>query len=460
MKLFFKVCIFLLINCYVLGIDFEFNLNIRYYKNNFPELNYTEYTREATMMEAGYTNFLLYAKEYDEEKSIMSININNLEEENDLKYLLEIELYENFSNHLYKQNNGKFFPDLDLKNYDQSFPYKAYIEYKNFKFGRDKLSWGPGKTGNLILSDFSKYFDHFKFDYQYKSLQYKYVAASIKPYLTLDEYEKIALENDAEDIYNERTKIFVGHRLELDLLENITLALSETQIIGGKSPDFNMVNPLFIFHNTYTKYSNVIAGLDIEYKNPETQSEVYGSIALDNWSLKVENDKYPKQLAYLFGAQKFILGVKCGVEYARTSKWMYNHKNEYLKYTNRRHINVDYGKKADYYVDYPIGYYLGPDAEVLNFTIEYKKYKLDYRRVNKGEKNLRSDIFESDDLDDWYSLSGVIEKRDQIYLSYKIKSFHANIKYEKISDFANEAGRNEQIYSISFLYKLNKLFTY
>lgn len=438
------------------AINIEFNLDLKYYNNNFSDLNYSEYTMDNSLTEKGYTNFLLYIKEYDENKSLFSIGVNNLDSENNFLYELEIEFYENLSQHLYKDKSKNFFPLFSPKSYDQNFPYKAYVKYKNIKFGRDKLSWGSGKYGNLILSDFSKFYDHFTFNYQYKNINYEYAAFTVNPYLTDEEYDKI--KNNGDNYY-ERIKMFAGHKIDFRFYENFVLSLMEAHIIGGKSPDFNMINPLFIFHNTYTEeYSNVIAGIDLSYK--DENSKYYVSFAVDNWNLDVEKHSHPKQLAYLGGFEKEIKNITVDFEYARTSRWIYNRDNEYLKFTNRRHMQVDYIVKNYYYIDYPIGYYLGPDAETFNLGLKYKNIKFVYQKIWKGELNLRSDYGKVEDKDNWFSLCGIVEKRDRFSLRYDYKKFYADILYENIVNFNNENGIDEKFYRISLGYKYNKLFFY
>ena len=68
-------------------------------------------------------------------------------------------------------SNGNSFADFDW-----TVPYKTIVSVGgnnwNFVAGRDKLSWGSGETGNLMLSDsfpkqtfakFSTYFNAFKY---------------------------------------------------------------------------------------------------------------------------------------------------------------------------------------------------------------------------------------------------------------------------------------------------------
>ncbi len=82
------------------------------------------------------------------------------------------------ASYLYKDTfNTNFF---DMQYVDFETPYRAFIsggdDGWNLQFGRDMFSWGPGQTGNFIISDnldyydamrFVSYHDHFKYEILY-----------------------------------------------------------------------------------------------------------------------------------------------------------------------------------------------------------------------------------------------------------------------------------------------------
>lgn len=404
--------------------------------------NLNKFKKGGEIPSEGYSDFLLMIKDYDENRSFSKLKLNNENEEFYINF--ELELYEGLGSFL--ENKDTIYPIIFPQRWDQNFPYKAYIQYKWFKFGRDKINWGPGKFGNLIISDFSKYYDHFGIDYNYKKLNFKYILVSLNSYLTSIEEEKLGKEYDgnSDGLYEEKLKLFVAHRVEYQLTNEFRIAITEAEVIGGKIPEFNMINPLYIYHSSFTEgYSNVMGGLDLEYS--KDKNKIYLSTVVDDWTVADESDGYkPKAIGYLFGIEKKINNYKINFEYARTSRWLYNRWTDYLKFTNRRLVTTSYGNSGRYVIDYPIGYYLGSDGEDYHIQLEHSKYLLEYQFIKKGDKNLRSEYSEAGDDDEWFRLSGDVEKRQIFIVNYKVnEKVYTKGKYIKIDNFENKKDKKQ-----------------
>lgn len=391
-----------------------------------------------------YYDFLKATYDYDKNRSFLKIDLEN-NSENKLKLFFELEVYQSFG--IFLENKTYYLPTIDMKNIDQNLPYKAYIEYEVFKLGRDKINWGPGKCGNLIISDASKYFDFLGFDNKFGKFRFRYVLIGLDPYLSeaeeKNQKEKIDL-NSGNKSYSERIKLVAAHRLDWEFLDNLTLSFTESSVIGGQYPDIKMINPLFFYHSTFTEgYSNVIEGIDLEYK--DRNNRIYVSTAVDEWitAFDKSNEYKAPSMAFLAGFETGIDKIKVNMEYGRTSRWMYNRWQEYLKFTNRRQIVTTYGKSGRYAVDYPIGYYLGPDAEAITFGLQYEPFKITVEGINKGELTTRSDYNNSNKEENWYSLSGTVEKTVKVGLEYTFGDFILSLEDENISNFGNEKDKNQ-----------------
>ncbi|BDU50547.1 capsule assembly Wzi family protein [Haliovirga abyssi] len=428
--------LFLTINIFA-----NIKLNLGYIKSENYDLNYNNY-KTGKDVSNGYTDFLLKVKDYDNNRSFLNINFDNLNSKEDIKYNFEIELYEGFGTYIEKES--VVYPIINIKNWDQNFPYKCYIQYKDLKIGRDKLAWGVGKFGNLILSDFSKYYDMIEFKHKFKYVDFDYVLISLNPYLT--KVESDIIDNDTEinsqgKIYSEPYKFFIAHRLTFNLTRKIKMALTEAQVVGGKIPGLDLINPLYIYHNSFTEgYSNVMAGIDMNYKSKKY--EIYGSGVLDDIVVADEKDSNskPTALGYLGGFEYNLKNIKLNFEYARTSKWLYNRENEYLKFTNRRIIVTTYGNSGRYVVDYPIGYFLGADARTYSLKIDYNNFRFIYQKYEKGEVNLQTDYNKAIGDKNWMELSGIIEVRDIFNIEYKYKNIKFFYNKEFINNFSNQSG--------------------
>ncbi len=447
-----QIIIFILISTSIFS---QVEINFKYMNNiDYKLKNINEFKKGGTIPSEGYSDFLLIIKDFDENRSFLKLKLDNKKEE--LYMNFELELYEGLGSFL--ENKDVIYPMISIQKWDQNFPYKAYIQYKWFKVGRDKINWGPGKFGNLIISDFSKYYDHIGIDYNYKKLNFKYVLVSLNSYLTEDEFNelKVKYDENSDGIYEEKVKLFVAHRVEYQLTNEVKISLTEAEIIGGKVPEFNMINPLYIYHSSFTEgYSNVMGGLDLEYSKNKTK--IYSSLVVDDWSGVGESDDYkPKAIGYLFGAEKKFNKYKINFEYARTSRWLYNRWTDYLKFTNRRIVTTSYGKSGRYVIDYPIGYYLGSDSEDYHFQIEHNKYLLGYQLIKKGDKNLRSDYSCVEKDKEWFELSGDVEKRHIFTLNYKIyEDCYVIGKYIKIENFENKKDENQDHFQFILGYDFN-----
>ncbi|NLZ77452.1 MAG: hypothetical protein GX911_05745, partial [Spirochaetales bacterium] len=169
-------------------------------------------------------------------------------------------------------------PDLDL-----GMPYRAFGAFGgenwSVQIGRDKLSWGPGKTGNFMLSDSFKYHNTGRFTTYGKNFKYSLVtsffphpaqyhgekgaddAATIKNFLKA---KKGSQEDKISGLY-----MFLGHRLEGRLFDDkVGLALSESIMYQSKDNllDLRFLNPSMIYHNYYIRSnSNSLLTFEVDY---------------------------------------------------------------------------------------------------------------------------------------------------------------------------------------------------
>ncbi|NLA92738.1 MAG: hypothetical protein GX842_04790, partial [Spirochaetales bacterium] len=123
---------------------------------------------------------------------------------------------------------GKGIEDLDL-----GIPYRAFGALGgsgwSFQIGRDNLSWGAGKTGNLMLGDHLRYHDTARLALYGKNFKYT-LASSF--FAHPDQYYPI-LEGGKFVEIDQRTPLyglnmFLAHRLEWRLFKDkVGFALSE-----------------------------------------------------------------------------------------------------------------------------------------------------------------------------------------------------------------------------------------
>lgn len=261
--------------------------------------------------------------------------------------------------------NWSNIPDT-LYYLDSYFPFRAFISFGGphwrVQFGRDSAGWGNGKTGNLLLSDYSDFYD---------LLQIATYWNTFKISATYAVFE--AWWDDAQTY-----KAWYGHRLSMRLFKRLNISISESVIMGSQYPELiRDLNPLMIFHNwTTPERFNSMATVEIDL-NPWKYGSIYVQYAIDDASTPYEADRADAKP----GASGFIGGVQASIpvgggylsvngEFAYTTPWMYLHRYTEHRYTNTRRIWSHVADSFNY-VEKSVGYWAGPDTMLQHYEISY-----------------------------------------------------------------------------------------
>lgn len=200
--------------------------------------------------------------------------------------------------------------------------------WKNGSVGiyKSKKEWGKTSIGNYIYDSHisaynfisAKFFNRiFSFDYTVM-FPYSYLGGSAKSYTM--EYQCI----------------FLSHRLQIQILDNLSLAMSENLMYwlkGGFEPLFT--NPAVFFHNNIQdNLFNAIAHVELEYV-PIKGLRIYSQLGVDQGSIPLFEDVGKEDLAagltigaeYLFPLYSGIAGVNLEGAYAAPA--MYRRGGQY-----------------------------------------------------------------------------------------------------------------------------------
>ncbi len=284
------------------------------------------------------------------------------------------------------------FDDPDPK-LDLYFPYRALLSVGganwNLRFGRDQLNWGNGNSGNLMLSDYSDYYDFLLFSLWARDFKMTNVYAVMDPYLA--------------DGTSEHYKAFLGHRFDIRMWKRALLSISESYCFSGSAyPDLvHDLNFLMVFHNWLLSGANSLMTVELSV-NPWKYLNVYGQIAMDEFMVQYEADRGggggPPIFAYMAGAESTIpvgpgyLGI-CA-EWVLTSPWIYNRKSAPYYYQVRHYWSLTTDKYEN--IVKPIGYEYGPDSIVwyaeASYTIPASfSLAFDCTYLIQGENTITSD---------------------------------------------------------------------
>jgi hypothetical protein len=307
------------------------------------------------------------------------------------------------------------FP-VDIILIDLNFPYRGIAGYYKppveFRFGRDKLHVGVGQHSTLLLSECVPYFDYIKAGYFVDRFSLSVYAVGLDATITAEEsvYLDAMYTDDTNPEGNasangksfvDRYKTFVVAKAVFYPWPWISLSATQTNLIGGRVPWLYDLNPLGIFHNTYSEgvYSVPITVSCVV--TPAAGIRVYGEFLLYDLVLGDENDitENPSAAAFqtgftLLSNPYFQLGpgrFRLDGEYAITSPWVYGKYYNLRKFTSRIIYMSSFSGR--YWVDYPLGFYLGPDSVDYHLSLSYGipgewECELHYNRSGQGSIDL------------------------------------------------------------------------
>ena len=285
-----------------------------------------------------------------------------------------------------------------LKDLDFNIPYRAFVaaggDHWTFQLGRDRLNWGAGTTGNLMLSDTLKYHNMARITTFSDKFKYTFVT-SFFPHPT-SHFDALPggdgpIEGDGQDVVLNGIYMFMSHRLEWRMFaDKVGLTLTESIMYQSEENllDLRILNPAMIFHDYYIRNNaNSILGLEIDY-TPVRGLNIYAQAAVDEFSLPGEpvpsatEANFPITFGYLAGI-KGVLPLKNAVgyaslEFAQTDPYLYLRYSSNSGPTEASHdaYGLNYvgvireftNNSGTLYNPQFLGYTYGNDARVLNFN--------------------------------------------------------------------------------------------
>lgn len=301
---------------------------------------------------------------------------------------------------------------LNAKLLDVSIPQKAFASVGgntwNIEVGRDKVNWGAGETGNLLISDNFPYYDFIKATAYSEKYKYTYLL-SFFPNKT--NYYSGTGENltDSGSVGRSTARmngiyLYSAHRFEgrffkdklsFALTEAITYEDSEGQI------QFTALSPMYFMHNAFiSSNSNSTVSLELNWATPLRGLNVYGQLLVDQGAFPglekkrgpgMESAESPDAIALLGGA-KYVTGLGKGVLKANAEA-AYVGPYTYLRDSGEGEWGLDYIAAVrarmyayeDYipsgdtsYDEFVIGYKYGPDCLTGQLKLDYEIGRFNY----------------------------------------------------------------------------------
>jgi hypothetical protein len=214
----------------------------------------------------------------------------------------------------------------ETQRFDLNVPLRAFAaaggEWWNFQLGRDKVSFGPGRTGNLALSDNPDYYDFARLSFFSDIFKYSIFVSQMP--MSLEEnlmYDSRVTDWDdpQKDYLTETTnRYFYLHRLDMRFFKKLSIGLSEGVMVGNSPLELRYLNPVMVFHSFFSWNDYPVWGteggdlngslfsLDVEWAFLPGWA-VYGQVVMNEFSTPYESARFPNQpppgMGYLLGAE-------------------------------------------------------------------------------------------------------------------------------------------------------------
>jgi hypothetical protein len=228
-----------------------------------------------------------------------------------------------------------FLPPSNIMDTNLNGPSRAFVSLGgrgwNLQIGRDRLSWGPGESGNLMVGNHSENHNTARASFINRAVKYT-VNLSAVPYPD-EYYEGIWINNPSNSPNHEWTNVrarpyvenpigfpalnginlFAAHRFEGRLFKNkVNIALTEAVMYQDQRGyvDLQVLNPFTILYSLHRRRNfNSLLALEADF-TPLRSLNLYASIVVDEFAIprieKVpgkQDQANPNGFGYMIGAK-------------------------------------------------------------------------------------------------------------------------------------------------------------
>jgi hypothetical protein len=305
------------------------------------------------------------------------------------------------------------FDKIDFANLPVTGVLNFYSPYFQAQIGRGKLSTGPGKWSTLSLNGDMPYYDHVRARVRYEGFSLSCTVVSLNADISSMESDYLDYlyasnqnpEPNATDngrIYRDRIKTYISDNLVFRPWDWLSFSITQTNLIGGRPIDIADFNPLIILHNNYDDGTYSVPLLCSATVVPLKGVKLYAEFMLYDLIAGSESeysDTNPGAIGLMAGltllsTPYFDAGpgrFRFDFEFAYVDPFAYGKYYDLRKFTSR-FTYVDPGA-GRYWVDYPFGFYLGPDCVDFHALLSYGRpadweVGLEWETTGQGSINL------------------------------------------------------------------------
>ena len=308
--------------------------------------------------------------------------------------------------------NILFLSQNGINDIDVTMPHRAFVSVGdrgwNLQFGRERLSWGPGESGNFLLGSQIDYHNMGKFTFYGDNIKYTYLLSNLinpseyygytyehnnKP-TSYTKYNPISASKWVQEYFYNGIQLFIAHRLEWRIFNKVTLVLNEGLIYMNEKNNlpFEVLIPTMLMHDLYRRINaNSILSAEVDW-TPINHLNIYGQFVIDEIAENTEAESAvnlgvePSAIGFMLGAKTaFPLAsgfFNASLEGAYTSPYLYLRSREGAAHEQQageygagfiaatRYVTLAYMSR---FVEKFLGYRYGGDAIVINANATYTR---------------------------------------------------------------------------------------
>ena len=247
--------------------------------------------------------------------------------------------------------------------------------------------WGASEQGNIILSNKAPSFPQLKIRAKLgENLDFTYIHGWLYSDIldSARSYQSSTVPGGLGFRRVNRQKYIAAHMLEFTPWNGVDLAIGESEVYGGRSPELLYLIPIMFFKAgehwmNDTDNSQMFLSADLNFiKN----QNYYLSLFIDEISTEdfANTNRQHNQLAFTVGTKLYDLvfsDTKIIVEYTRLNPWVYNHRFSDDTYQSHK-INL--------------GHWLGQNADLFSVGVYHRpmhnlEIGLFFESLRKGGKD-------------------------------------------------------------------------
>ncbi len=224
--------------------------------------------------------------------------------------------------------------------YDMTEAYLA-TELSNFEFafGKDRLSWGPARGNDLLLSGTAPSFNQLRIGFRpFDKVRFGYVLGCLQAWNAPTD---TLYQTDRGWTRISRPKKWIAaHRVEYMPWGWISLSVNESVIWGDRGLDWSYINPInfyFSAEHDGDDQDNVLLSGDCIVRIGRS-GLLYGELLIDDMKLSTLGEGDPgNKFGVVIGAKLLdtgLDGLTSGIEYARLDPYVYTHFYPVNRYSN------------------------------------------------------------------------------------------------------------------------------